>query len=79
MATRKMTLSIPEDLARKAEALAVRRDTSVSSLVARALKDMVETSRPYEEVWTAEVELMRNGSGMRIGEITWTRDELHER
>jgi predicted transcriptional regulator len=79
MATRNITLSIPEDLVRKVKVLAASRDTSVSALVADALEAMVGASIPYEEAWAAEVEFMKHGNGMRIGEITWTRDELHER
>ena len=33
----------------------------------------------YATAWAEEERLMHEGIGLRIGEIAWTRDELHDR
>ncbi len=79
MATRNITLSLPEELVRKAKLLAAERDTSVSALVAELVEHLAGGSADYDRAWADEVELMRRGSGLHMGEITWSRDELHTR
>jgi hypothetical protein len=73
-----ITLSMPEELVRKAKVLAAQRDMSVSSFVARLLEPLVGDERSYEEAWALERQRMREGIG-ELGPITWTRDEVHER
>jgi hypothetical protein len=79
MATRNITLSMPEELVRRAKILAAQRDTSVSGLVARLLEQLVGDVRDYDDVAAQERRVMEEGIGLRVGEITWSRDEVHER
>lgn len=79
MPTRNITLSLSDDLNRRAKVLAAQRDTSVSALVTDLLEQVVGASFDYSEAWEAEEHLMRDGIGLEIGEITWSRDELHQR
>ncbi|HET8926902.1 MAG TPA: DUF6364 family protein [Microbacterium sp.] len=79
MVTRNITLSLPEELVRKAKLLAAERDTSVSALVAELVEHLAGGSPDYDRAWADEVDLMRRDSGLRVGEITWSRDELHQR
>lgn len=79
MATRNITLSMPDELVRRAKILAAQRDTSVSGLVARLLEQLVGDVRDYDDVAAQERRLMEEGIGLRMGEITWSRDEVHER
>ncbi|MDQ2637144.1 MAG: BrnA antitoxin family protein [Actinomycetota bacterium] len=79
MTSKNITLSMPEELVRRAKVLAAQRDMSVSSLVARLLEQLVGDVRDYDEVWEGERRLMSEGLGLRVGPITWSRDELHER
>jgi hypothetical protein len=79
MATRNITLSMPEELVRRAKILAAQRDTSVSGLVARLLEQLVGDVRDYDEVAEQERRLMTEGVGLRVGTITWSRDEVHQR
>lgn len=79
MATRNITLSMPEELVRRAKVLAAQRDTSVSGLVTRLLEQLVGDVRDYDDVAAQERRLMQEGIGLRVGEITWSRDEVHER
>jgi hypothetical protein len=70
---------MPEELVRRAKVLAAQRDMSVSSLVARLLEQLVGDVRDYDEVWELERRTMRDGMGLRVGPITWSRDQVHER
>jgi hypothetical protein len=77
MGTRNITLSMPEELVRQAKVAAAQRDMSVSALVARLLEQLVGEARDDEQVWAEERRLMDEGIGMQVGDVTWTRDELH--
>jgi hypothetical protein len=79
MATKNITLSMPEELVRRAKILAAQRDTSVSGLVARLLEQLVGDVRDYDDVAAQERRVMQEGIGLRVGEVTWSRDEVHER
>ncbi|MFW0792944.1 DUF6364 family protein [Gordonia sp. CPCC 205515] len=78
MANRNITLSLPEELVRKAKIIAAERDTSVSALVAELVEHLAGGDEDYEHAWDREVARMAS-SGMSVGDITWSRDELHER
>jgi hypothetical protein len=79
MGTRNITLSMPEELVRQAKVAAAQRDMSVSALVARLLEQLLGEARNDEEVWAEERRLMDEGIGMQVGDVAWTRDDLHER
>ena len=70
---------MPEELVRRAKVLAAQRDTSVSSLVARLLEQLVGDVRDYDEVWELERRMMSDGIGLRVGPVTSSRDQLHDR
>ncbi len=73
-----LTLKVDADLVREAKVLAARRGTSVSSLVARQLEELVRRDRSYEAARRRALE--RLGKARDLG---WarpaSRDELHER
>jgi hypothetical protein len=79
MASRNITLSMPEELVRRAKVVAAQRDMSVSALVTRLLEQLVGDVRDDEQVWAEERRLMDIGIGMQVGELTWSREQLHER
>lgn len=79
MAKTTITLSMPEELVRRARVAAAQRGMSVSALVAGLLEQVVGEVRDDELVWADELRLMDQGIGMQVGEVTWTRDDLHER
>jgi len=70
---------MPDELVRRAKVLAAQRDTSVSALVTRLLEQLVGDVRDYDDVAAQERRLMEEGIGLRVGEVTWSRDEVHER
>lgn len=76
--TKNITLSMPDDLVRRAKILAASRDTSVSALVADLLRQLVGDVVDYDEAWAREETAM--GAGMlEVGSITWSRDDVHTR
>ncbi len=79
MATRNITLSMPEEVIRRAKVLAAERDTSVSALVAQALTELTGPADDYDDTWRREELLMDVGLGMQVGEVTWSREDLHSR
>lgn len=79
MKTRNITLSLPEELVRDAKVLAAQQDTSVSALVASLLRQATRGHDDYQEIWAQEERLMAEGPGLQVGEITWSRSDVHER
>jgi hypothetical protein len=78
MSNRNITLSLPDELVRKAKVLAAQRDTSVSALVCGLLEQAVGQVEDYDSVWAAEEQAMAAGL-LEVGPITWTRESVHER
>ena len=80
METRNITLSLPEEVLREAKVVAARKGTSVSALLAGALSEIVERESGYAAA--KERSLVALGGERDLGtggEISWGRDELHER
>lgn len=78
MSTRNITLSLPDELIRRAKVLAAERETSVSALVSTLLTQLVGEIRDYDQTWADEEAVMAAGM-LEVGKLTWTRDELHQR
>ncbi|MEE3852500.1 DUF6364 family protein [Gordonia sp. LSe1-13] len=78
MANRNITLSLPEELVRKAKIIAAERDTSVSALVAELVEHLTGGSEGYDAAWGREVSRMADGA-FEVGDVAWDRDELHSR
>lgn len=80
MKTQNVTLSLPREILRKAKLLAIKRKTSLSTLLANTLAEVVEHDEGYEEAMRRNLQWLKEGHDLGTqGKITWTRDELHER
>ncbi|BAK35250.1 hypothetical protein MLP_22360 [Microlunatus phosphovorus NM-1] len=79
MTEHKIVVSLPEDLASKVETIAAERDTTVSALVADLLARLDDGAPSDGHRESAGDVLTAPDGSLRIGPITWTRDELHER
>jgi hypothetical protein len=80
MASQNITLSLPEEDLREARVLAARRGTSVSALLARMLKDLVEQENGYARARERSLARLRGGLDLGTGgHIGWSRDSVHER
>jgi hypothetical protein len=80
MESRDITLSLPEEVLREAKVLAARRGTSVSALLAGALAELVERESGYAVAKARSLSMLGGGLDLGTGgEMSWGRDELHER
>lgn len=80
MANQNITLSLPEDDLRQARILAASRGTSVSQLLARMLKDLVEQETGYARARDRSLARLREGIDLGTGgQADWSRDSVHER
>jgi predicted transcriptional regulator len=78
MSSRNITLSLPDELIRKAKVLAAERETSISAMVATSLRQLVGEADDYDAVWDEEARAMESGL-LEVGRIDWSRDDLHRR
>jgi hypothetical protein len=80
VANQNITLSLPEDDLRQARILAASRGTSVSQLLARMLKDLVEQETGYARARDRSLARLREGIDLGTGgQADWSRDSVHER
>ncbi len=79
MRMRRITLSPPEDLVIRARRLAAQRNTPLSTLVGDLLRQVIDQGTDYDSIWAAEERVMREGIGLEVGPLNWTRAEAHER
>lgn len=78
--TQNVTLAIPKNILRKAKILAVQKNTSLSGLLTQTLVDLVAHQEAYEQARQRNLVLLKSGVDLDTrGQITWKRDELHER
>lgn len=73
-----VTVSLSRQLLKKARLLAVRRETSISGLLAQQIEFLVGQEEAYERAERQAMALLENGFHMG-GVIPASRDELHER
>jgi hypothetical protein len=73
-----ITVAIEPALLKKARALAARRGTSISALLAEELRRLVAEDRSYEAARKRALALMKTGIDMGGGRME-NRDEIHDR
>jgi hypothetical protein len=80
MDTQNVTLSIPKKILHKAKLLAVKRNTSLSGLLSNTLEELVELEEGHQQAYQRSPEWLEQGSDLGTeGQISWRREELHER
>jgi hypothetical protein len=80
METQNITLSLPKEILLKVKLLAVRRQTSVSRLLAQTLENLVRQDEDYAHARLRHLQRLDQGTDLGTGgQIATTRDELHER
>ena len=73
-----ITVAIEPALLKQARALAARRGTSISALLAEELRRLVATDRTYEKARKRALEMMRAEVDLG-GARMENRDEIHDR
>lgn len=80
METQNITLSLPKEVLLKVKLIAVKRQTSVSRLLTQTLENIVRQEEAYSHSRLQHLKLLEQGMDLGTGgQITTTRDELHER
>jgi hypothetical protein len=75
-----ITLALPRQVLQRVKLLAVRRQTSVSGLLAAQLEELVAQDDAYHRAHRRHVERMKHPPDLGTrGKATWTREELHAR
>lgn len=73
-----VTLAVDEDILADVRRYAAANNTSVNALVRHALEGIAERARRQQTEWDELFE-EADQAGARVGQKTWSRDELHER
>jgi pyruvoyl-dependent arginine decarboxylase (PvlArgDC) len=73
-----ITMSIEDQLLKSARKIAIEKDTSLTGLIRDYLKELVEEKEVMKEITAAELESMFSLSEAVVGEIKWSRDDLHD-
>ena len=75
-----VTLSIPKDILQKARIIAIEQNKSLSGLLIEALTDIVVQSDQYQVAKERHLNWMEEAADLGTqGNITWSRQELHDR
>jgi len=78
MMKRNITLVIDESILSEARRMAVEKDTTVNGLVREYLKQLT-SQRARKARFRKQLTRLLDQVHGRVGEITWTRDQLHDR
>ena len=80
METQNITLALRKETLRKVKAIAAKRRTSVSGLLANVLEELVAQDEGYKVARRRHLRTLDVGHDLGTkGKRTWTREELHER
>jgi hypothetical protein len=80
METQNITLSIPKEILLKVKLIAVKRQTSVSGLLAETLEQLVHQEDAYAHARQRHLQRLEQSTDLGTGgQILSRRDELHER
>jgi len=74
-----ITMSLDDELMKKARKIAIDKDTSITGLIRKYLQELVEQEELSNTTAAAELESLFRQSKAVVGRKTWSRDELHDR
>lgn len=75
---RNITLAVEEDVLAAVRRVAAERNSTVNALVREYLQNLASQDNRARRVRARLRELSNKSTG-RLGRITWSRDDLHER
>ena len=80
VATRHLTLSLPEELIRRLKLIAAQQDISISALLTATLAQLADQEEGYAEARNGMLADLARGYDLGTqGRIAWIRKALHER
>ena len=75
-----VTITLPADIVREAKHLAVDEGVSLSRFVAKLVEERVRAAREFRGAREEHLRLLEKGFNLGTnGNITWSRDDLHQR
>jgi hypothetical protein len=80
MASRNITLSIPDEELQRAKVIAAQQGTSLSQLLTEMIKSLADRDTGYSLARARSIATLEHGLDLGShGQISWSREELHER
>ena len=80
MERQNITFSLPKEVLKRGRILAAERGISLNELIKDLLQKASQSKRQYQAAAERQKKLMRKGLNLGTGgEISWKRDELHQR
>jgi len=77
---RNVTLALPVQVLRQVKRIAARRQTSVSRLLTQALEEMAVHEEDYAQARQRHLAWLEHAAELgTYGQITWSRESLHDR
>ncbi len=74
-----ITMTLDDKIIKKVKKIAIEKNTTLTGLVRDYLTGIAKREDQHIEEAISQLSEIMNSSDMEVGEITWTRDELHER
>jgi predicted transcriptional regulator len=74
-----ITISIDDELLKRAKKIAIDQDTTFSGLVRSYIERLVAKEEKHRQLLIDELDSLFQNSVAETGPVTWTRDDLHER
>ncbi len=80
MERQNVTLSLPKATIKKAKALALKEEKSLSALIRESIEEKIRKDTGYKEAMEAEIRRMEQGFHLGTGgRMPCSREKLHER
>ncbi len=74
-----ITMTIDDTVIKKVRKIAVEKNTTLTGLVRDYLNGIAKREDCRTEEIISQLSEIMNSADFEVGEINWTRDELHER
>ncbi|MBN2000532.1 CopG family transcriptional regulator [candidate division KSB1 bacterium] len=74
-----ITVTIDEDLFKKAKKIAIDKNTTLTAMIRKFLLEVVEREILKKDTIIKELKNLFETSDIRVGSTTWKREELYER
>ena len=74
-----ITMTLDDEVIKKVKKIAVEKNTTLTGLVRDYLTRIAKREDQRTEEVIAQLSDIMNAAEVKVGKITWTRDELHER
>ncbi len=74
-----VTMTLDDEIIKKVKKIAVEKNTTLTGIIRDYLTRLAKREDQRTEEVIDELSAVMNGGKVKIGKITWTRDELHER